>query len=149
MRSTVTAVIADASPADVFAQIEALDTYPAWMRMVHSVRPDAPDDGRPSWQVELRARVGPLARSKRLRMVRTVFEPGQRVRFERVQDDDREHSDWILEADVAPDPEGTLLTMDLEYTGDLWGDALLRPLLDDEVRRGKRALQDVVNAGGR
>ena len=149
MRSTVTAVITGASPADVFAQVESLDTYPAWMRMVHAVAPDVPEDGQPSWQVELRARVGPLARSKRLRMVRTVFEPDHRVRFERVQDDDRDHAEWILNATVAPDPAGTLLTMGLEYTGDLWGDSLLRPLLDEEVRRGRDALQDVVNAAAR
>jgi len=149
MRSTVTAVITDASPADVFAHVEALDTYPGWMRMVHAVVPDVPEDGQPSWQVELRARVGPFARSKRLRMVRTVFEPDHRVRFERVQDDDRDHAEWILEATVVRDHAGTLLTMDLEYTGDLWGDSLLRPLLDDEVRRGKEALQQVVSASAR
>jgi Polyketide cyclase / dehydrase and lipid transport len=132
---------------ELFAWVGDLGRYPEWLEIVPRA---VPEDGEPgTWTVDLRGRLGPLARSKRLRMVRTVFEPGQRVRFERVQDDDREHSDWILEADVAPDPEGTLLTMDLEYTGDLWGDALLRPLLDEEVRRGKRALQDVVNAGGR
>ncbi|MGH9271184.1 MAG: SRPBCC family protein [Ilumatobacteraceae bacterium] len=149
MRSTVTAVVTGASPADVFAQVESLDTYPAWLRLVHRVEPDDPEDGRSAWQVELRARVGPFARSKRLRMVRTVFEPGRRVKFERVQDDDRDHAEWILGAEVAPDADGTLLTMDLEYTGDLWGDSLLQPLLDEEVRRGKRALQDVVTAGAR
>ena len=147
MRSTVTAVVTGASPADVFAQVESLDTYPAWLRLVHRVEPAEPEGGQPAWQVELRARVGPFARSKRLRMVRTVFEPGRRVRFERVQDDDRDHAEWILVAEVAPDPDGTLLTMDLEYTGELWGDSLLQPLLDEEVRRGKRALQEVVSAG--
>jgi len=149
VRSAVTAVITGASPADVFAQIESLDTYPAWMRLVHHVEPAAPEAGRPAWQVQLRARVGPFARSKRLRMVRTVFEPGRRVRFERVQDDDRDHAAWILEATVTAHPSGTELTMDLEYTGDLWGDALLRPLLDEEVRRGEQALQSVVTAATR
>ena len=87
----------------------------------------------PAWHVELRARVGPLTRSKRLRMVRTVFEPEHRVKFERVQDDDRDHAEWILEAIVDDDPAGTLLTMDLEYTGDLWAESVLRRILDDEV----------------
>ena len=149
MRSTVTAVVTGASPADVFAQVESLDTYPAWLRLVHRVESAEPEGGQPAWQVELRARVGPFARSKRLRMVRTVFEPGRRVRFERVQDDDRDHAEWILVAEVAPDPGGTLLTMELEYTGELWGDSLLQPLLDEEVRRGRRALQEVVSAGTR
>jgi hypothetical protein len=96
--------------------------------------------------VELRARVGPFARSKRLRMVRTIFEPERRVRFERIQDDERDHAQWILEARLDEAHGGTNLTMDLEYTGDLWGDAVLSRILDDEVRRGKRALQDLLTS---
>ena len=64
------------------------------MRMVHRVEPSAPDEGRPAWHVELRARVRPFARSKRSRMVRTIYEPEHRVKFERVQDDERDHAEW-------------------------------------------------------
>lgn len=145
MQTTVSTVIEGARPADVFEQVATLDRYPAWMRMVHRVEPDVPDDGRPAWHVELRARVGPFARSKRLRMVRTIFEPDRRVRFERIQDDERDHAQWILEARLDEVPEGTNLAMDLEYTGDLWGDAVLSRILDEEVRRGKRALQELLS----
>lgn len=146
MRKTIDTVVEGATAEELFDQVATLDRYPAWMRMVHRVDPDVSDDGRPAWQVELRARVGPFARSKRLRMVRTVYEPGQRVRFERVQDDDRDHAEWILSAAVVDDPHGARLVMDLEYTGDLWGDAVLGRLLEEEVRRGQRALQVLVNA---
>ena len=58
--------------------------------------------------------------------------------FERVQDDDRDHAEWILEADRRrrrrPAP---CSTMDLEYTGDLWAESVLRRILDDEVARGR------------
>ena len=37
----------------------------------------SPTTAGPAWRVELRARVGPFARSKQLRMVRTVHEPGR------------------------------------------------------------------------
>ena len=144
MRTTITARLDGADPTQVFEQVASLEHYPAWLRMVHRVEPDGADDGRPAWHVELRARVGPLARSKRLRMVRTVFEPEHRVRFERVQDDDRDHAEWILEATVDDDPAGTLLTMDLEYTGDLWAESVLRRILDDEVARGERALRELI-----
>ena len=75
-------------------------------------------------------------------MVRTVFEPMRRVRFERVQDDDRDHAEWILTADVADIAQaaGTALTMDLEYTGQLWSASVLGRILDDEVRRSSAAL---------
>ena len=70
--------------ATVFARVDELHDYPAWMSLVHRAEPLGADgDGRPMWQVELRARVGPLARSKRLRMVRTLHDPdGGQVRFE-------------------------------------------------------------------
>ena len=89
--------------------------------MVHRVEPLEPDEGRPAWRVELRARIGPFARSKQLRMVRTEFEPGRRVRFERVQDDERDHAEWILTATVDEAEGGATLTTGLTYTGRLWG----------------------------
>ena len=55
------------------SHVATLDRYPPWMRLVHRVEPVEPDDGRPAWRVELRARVGLFARSKQLRMVRTVL----------------------------------------------------------------------------
>jgi len=142
MKATITEVIGGATPETLFEQVATLDRYPPWMRLVHRVTPLEPDDARLAWWVELRAKVGPFARSKQLRMVRTVFEPLRRVRFERVQDDDRDHAEWILTADVAGAAEtgGTVLTMDLEYTGQLWSASVLGRILDDEVRRSSAAL---------
>lgn len=142
MKATITEVIRGATPEALFEQVATLDRYPPWMRLVHHVTPLDPDEGRLAWWVQLRAKVGPFARSKQLRMVRTVFEPGRRVRFERVQHDDRDHAEWILTADVADSVEadGTLLTMHLEYTGDLWSAPVLGRILDDEVRRSSAAL---------
>ena len=144
MKATINEVIRGASPEGLFEQVAVLDNYPLWMRLVHRVTPLDADEGRLAWWVELRAKVGPLARSKQLRMVRTVFEPGRRVRFERIQHDDRDHAEWILRAEVGEQSEaGTHLTMHLEYTGDLWSSAILGRILDDEVRRGSAALARV------
>jgi len=142
MKATITEIIEGATPETLFEQVATLDRYPPWMRLVHRVTPMEPDEGRLAWWVELRAKVGPFARSKQLRMVRTVFEPGTRVRFERVQHDDRDHAEWILTAEVADHAEhgGTALTMHLEYTGDLWSASVLGRILDDEVRRSSAAL---------
>lgn len=147
MKATIEEVIDGATPGRLFDQVSTLDAYPSWMRLVHRVTPLDEDGGRPAWWVELRAKVGPLARSKQLRMVRTAFEPGRLARFQRIQIDDRDHADWILTAvvggrvEAAPEqPAGTRLTMDLEYTGELWSASLLGRILDDEVRRGTEAL---------
>ena len=145
MHTTVALLIADARPEDLFEQVASLDRYPAWMRLVHRVEPLEPDDGRPAWRVELRARVGPFARSKQLRMVRTELEPGRRVRFERIQDDERDHAEWILMATVAPAEGGASVVTELTYSGNLWGSSVLQRALDDEIRRGKDALARLVS----
>lgn len=141
MKATIDEVIRGATPERLFEQVAVLDNYPPWMRLVHRVTPLEPDAGRLAWWVELRAKVGPLARSKQLRMVRSVFEPERRVRFDRIQHDDRDHAEWILTAEVGPATgTGTALTMHLEYTGQLWTASILGRILDDEVRRGSAAL---------
>ena len=145
MHTTVELFIPDATTDDLFEQVASLDRYPAWMRLVHRVEPLEPDDGRPAWRVQLRARVGPFARSKQLRMVRTALEPGRRVRFERIQDDERDHAEWVLTATVAPGDGGASVTTELTYTGGLWGSGVLQRILDDEIRRGKDALARLVS----
>lgn len=146
MHTTVELHVPDASAAELFQQVATLDRYPAWMRLVHRVTEVEPDEGRPAWLVELRARVGPFARSKQLRMVRTVFEDGRRARFERIQHDDRDHAAWVLTATVVDADGGATVVTDLTYGGSLWGSAVLQRVLDDEIRRGKDALRDLVTA---
>ena len=55
------------APCDIgrlFAWVEDLAVYPQWMGLVHQVA-DADEQGVgiPAWNVELRAQVGPFARS--------------------------------------------------------------------------------------
>jgi hypothetical protein len=147
MHTTVTLFIEGAATADLFDEVATLDRYSAWMRLVHRVEDLEPDVGRPAWRVELRARLGPFARSKQLRMVRTAFEPGHLARFERVQDDERDHAEWTLCATVDDAAGGATLVTDLTYSGSLWGSAILQRALDDEIRRGKAALRGLVIAG--
>ena len=129
-------------PDAVFAVVEDLGTYPDWLDIV----PRAEPDGADAWSVDLRGRVGPFARSKRLRMVRTVHEPPVAVRFERAEHDGRQHSPWVLRAEVAPAPGGTRLTMHLHYGGSLWGPVLER-LLGDEIERSRARLLALLDAG--
>jgi hypothetical protein len=147
MQTTVSLFIDGATAADVFAHVATLERYPPWMRLVHRVDPLETDQGRPAWRVQLRARVGPFARSKQLRMVRTVFDPPHHVRFDRIQDDDRDHAEWVLTATVDEVEGGATLVTDLRYSGSLWGEAILQRILDDEIRRGKDALRGLVTVG--
>lgn len=124
-------------PAAVFEWVADLERYPEWLEIV----PRAGADGDDAWLVDLRGRLGPLARSKRLRMVRTVLDAPRRVRFERDERDGRHHSAWVLEAVVEPAGAGSRLTMHLHYGGTLFG-PVLEPLLRDEIERSRGRLLD-------
>jgi uncharacterized membrane protein len=138
-------VVVPAPPEQVLAHLDDLDRYPSWMRLVHRVDPVPSADGRPAWFVQLRAKVGPLARSKRLRMERTELVPGRSVVFERVEHDERDHAMWRLHAQVAPEDvpgadHGCRVTVHLHYGGTLWTGGLLERILADEIERGRAAL---------
>lgn len=147
---TTESIVVDAAPAAVFAYVERLDTYPDWLPLVHSAEPadPAPVDGGPAWAVELRAKVGPFARSKRLRMERTVHQPGRQVVFARRELDGREHAMWRLQADLRDASDGgtvrTELTMHLSYGGTLWTGGVLERVLEEQVRHGRAGLQRVL-----
>ena len=68
-------------PEELFAWVDDLARYPSWLSIV--TRAEAYAGDPLAWSVDLRGRVGPFARSKRLRMVRTSFEPSRLAVFER------------------------------------------------------------------
>lgn len=142
-------LVAPCAPPRLFAHVDDLSRYPAWMDLVHAVDREA---GADAWDVELRATVGPFARSKRLRMARTELVPDRLAVFERAESDGRNHSPWMLRAElsqVEPASDGgeqTELTMTLRYGGNLWTGAVLQRVLDDKVAAGSAALLELVTA---
>lgn len=144
---------ARAPAAHLFSILEDLGRYPEWLTIVPVAEPledDAdpsggPSGGAPAWSVELRGRIGPLARSKRLRMVRTLHEPPRVVRFERRELDGRQHADWVLDAVVDPTDTGSRLTMHLHYGGG-FGTSVLDHLLRDEIERSRPRLAALAEA---
>lgn len=147
MQRTIDAVL-DAGPERVFDTMADLTCYPDWLDIVAAVTPaDAVDgDPGPAWFVTLRAKVGPFARSKRLRMARTVATRPDTLRFERVEHDGRQHAPWILDVALAGDDDArTVVAVELRYEGALWMaplDAILGRQVDDAVPR----LQALVRA---
>ncbi len=139
-------VDAPCSPAELFAIVEDLSVYPTWLSIVPKAmvaEGDAADPG-PAWAVDLRGRLGPLARSKRLRMVRTEHESPTHVRFERGELDGREHSPWVLDAEVEATEHGSRLTMRLHYGGSLGG-SILEHMLRDEIEESRPRLIALVS----
>ena len=142
----VSSLEAPCPPATLFAVVDDLGHYPDWLSIVPRAVVDAAgaeDQGAPAWIVDLRGRLGPLARSKRLRMVRTEHEPDRRARFERRELDGRSHSAWVLDAQVAPAGAGSRLTMALHYGGSFGGSVLER-MLRDEIERSRPRLLELL-----
>ena len=128
----------------LFGYISDLKNYESWLEMVHSVKPfshvasTSPD--LDAWIVELRARLGPFARSKRLRMVQKICEAPYCVVFERAENDGRSHSAWVLSATVSPTDSGSSLQMNLHYSGSLFTGGLLERALADQIEKGREKL---------
>jgi carbon monoxide dehydrogenase subunit G len=139
---TSESVIVPADSATVFPFVVDLAEYQRWLPLVHTAHPDGED----AWTVELRARVGPFARSKQLRMARTEVLPDALVVFERAEVDGREHARWTLRCELSAADEGTLVTMHLAYDGRLWTAGILERVLDEEIRRGRVGLVGLVSA---
>lgn len=127
----------------LFGLVDDLATYPQWNGLVHSAVAEPGD--APVWDVELRARLGPLARSKRLRMVRTVRDTEAfTVQFERDQADGRNHSPWVLRAVIVERDGASTLTMHLHYGGSLWTGGALERVLAEQITSGRERLLQLV-----
>jgi hypothetical protein len=143
----VATVDAGCSAERLFAVVEDLGGYPAWLDIVPRAVAAAahPGDPGPAWTVDLRGRLGPFARSKRLRMVRTAHQAPELARFERLEHDERRHSPWVLTAEVEGTEAGSRLTMRLHYGGGLFGPVLER-LLAEEIERSRPRLLALVGS---
>jgi len=145
-----------ATAEELFAVVSDLTTFPDWIELVHRVEPIPGDltvgGGQLEWWVTLRARIGPLARSKRLRMAQTVLdppgsgpdEPG-RVRFDRSETDGRNHAPWTMEVRVTPldgAPHLSRADCRLHYGGSMWT-GMLDGQLDTTARRSTEALRQI------
>ena len=131
-----------AAPSRVLALVDDLGVYPQWMPLVHRAEPVV--GVADAWNVELRAKVGPFARSKKLRMVRSAYERNDgaergdvaRIVFERREIDERQHAMWRLTATVTAANSavgGAELVMRLHYDGRLFVsvvEAILRQNID-------------------
>jgi hypothetical protein len=143
----VASLAAPCEPEVLFPWVDDLGRYPEWLDIVPRAvgAAAAGTDVGPAWSVDLRGRLGPFARAKRLRMVRTAHDPARHARFERAEHDGRQHSAWVLDATIEPTGTGSELTMRLHYGGRLWMPALDRLLADEIERSRPRLLECLVS----
>lgn len=143
-----------ASVDAVLKYVDDLGAYPQWMSLVHSATRVASAE-EPTWDVELRASVGPFARSKRLRLVRTVHDH-DRIVFERRETDGRTHAMWRLTVTVVGVPNtaasrddhgtgSTNLTMKLHYNGRFFV-GVVESILQQHIDAGRKRLSELLAA---
>ena len=143
----VASVEVPVSVEKLFVYVANLANYSSWLEFVHkvelvgeSIETDA------TWLVELRAKLGVLARSKRLRMTRTVCEAPRLVVFERREQDARRHSEWVLRATVSETATGAKLETNLHYSGSLFTGGMLDRALNEQIATGREKLIQQLSA---
>ena len=103
----------------VFEVVSDLETYPDWLDIVENVLAESND----AWFVTLTAKIGPIKRSKKLRMIRTVED--NTVNFIRQETHDREFSIWEMTSTVTELSESSSnLLIELNYSGAYWSSLL-------------------------
>ena len=115
-----------------------LAQYTHWLDIVHSVTRDESSEN--AWIIELRGKVGPFARSKRLRMVRTIDDENTSVVFERSEIDGRNHSEWKLTVSLAGAGNETEVSVEMFYGGSMFGGGILERMLADQIERSRPKL---------
>lgn len=128
----------NAAPAAVLAEIEDLPGYSDWHGMVHAVEADG--DG---WLVDLKGRLGPFTKTKRVRLVRAESTVPGEVRFVRKELDRTDYGGWELQGTVEPATgEGPCtLRFRLLYDGSSPLTSMLEPVLRAETHRSADRLR--------
>ncbi len=134
--------------ARVVAVLSDLATWPAWLDVVASARPEA-GAAPPAWQTRLGLRVGPLSLGVTVRMVLVHASP-ESLRFERIEQDGRaDHSAVVIAVAIRPvDDDGHQCDADLDLVVDK-----RIPLLDLQREVDRRAalsrarLQPLIDSG--
>ena len=131
----------------LFDYVADLANYSSWLEFVHKVElVNESIESDATWLVELRAKLGVLARSKRLRMTRTLCEHPKVVVFERREQDSRRHSEWVLRATLSTTATGAKLETNLHYSGSLFTGGMLERALNEQIATGREKLIQQLSA---
>ena len=126
-----------------YSLLRDLSQYPNWLDIVHSVVQE--QNSTLAWSVELRGKVGPFARSKKLRMERTRDDVQTSVIFERKEADGRNHSEWKLTVFFDGDGPQTMVTVEMFYGGSMFGGGILERMLAEQIDQSRTRLIELLS----
>lgn len=130
-----------AKPKQLFDVVADLETYPEWLELVDNVQ-TGDSQHQSAWLVTLKARLGPISRSKKLRMVKSVNYP--KVEFERAETLTKDFSQWKMLAEVSESSEGSTVNIELSYGGRFWS-STLEKVMESQIERVAKRLESYVN----
>jgi carbon monoxide dehydrogenase subunit G len=140
MAFTVSRAVEFAAPMEAVRPVlRDLSTYPKWVPIVSSVE----QNGEQHWIVELRVSLGPFARSKQLRMERSV-DDDEHIMFTRNESDGRKHAHWELRFEMSDVSSKTLVTAVLEYQGTMWTPGPVEDALHNVLDAAVEQLRELV-----
>jgi len=99
------------------------------------------------WSVDLRADLGPIRRSKRLRMARVSADDEGTLVFERQELDNRRHASWRLTIEIQPVANGSGVEIILDYDGRV-PLGVLEGLVAEEIVAASQRLESIIDERG-
>lgn len=137
---------APCSPEVLFAITEDLANISPWLDLLGDAKPASPDpsDVGPAWDATFVVKLGPLTKTKDVRLVQIEHEPYKSVVYERHEiptegKDPSKIAMWRLTLKVSPTNEGSSLFVNVFYGGDALGD-MAEGILTKELNKSKPAL---------
>ena len=131
----------------VFETLRDLIIFQTLLEFVDSVEPETSesDSELAAWQVTLRARIGPLSRMKRLRMVRTKNITNSHIIFSREETDGKDHADWTLKIGLSSlDAKESTIALEIAYGGKLWSGSVDKALYS-EIESAQKKLDEILS----
>lgn len=134
------------APEVLFAITEDLANISPWLDLLGAAVPASPDpsDVGPAWDATFVVKLGPLTKTKDVRLVRIEHEPYKSVVYERHEiptegKDPSKIAMWRLTLKVSPTNDGSSLFVNVFYGGDALGD-MAEGILTKELNKSKPAL---------
>lgn len=137
---------APCTPELLFSIVEDLGNITPWLDLLGGAEPSPADpaDTGPAWGATFAIKLGPLTKTKDVRLVRIVHSPQADVVYERHEvpvegRDVAQIAMWRLTMTVSPTDAGSALHVHVFYGGDALGD-MAEGILTKELNKSRPAL---------
>lgn len=141
---------APCTPELLFSIVEDLTNITPWLDLLGGADPSPvdPSDAGPAWDATFAIKLGPLTKTKDVRLVRIVHTPPTDVVYERHEfpiegKDTSQIAMWRLTLRVTPTDTGSSLHVHVFYGGDALGD-MAEGILTKELKKSRPALRKAI-----